>query len=144
MYLKYIKADIGDSGEIPGYNDYKTVLEPADDVANANWGGSWRMPTKDDFNELCTNCTIELTALNGMNGYKATGPNGKSIFLPAAGRFVYNFEFYGEGAWYWSSSLYLESNSEYAFIFSESKGGTVGFDERDRGNPVRPVSAPQK
>ena len=31
------------------------------DAARANWGGSWRMPTKEEFQELFDNCTWERT-----------------------------------------------------------------------------------
>ena len=43
------------------------------------------MPTMEHIGELFDNCTSEWTTLNGVNGYKFTGPNGNSIFLPAAG-----------------------------------------------------------
>ena len=40
-----------------GFTDTKTVLDPEDDAAIANWGGAWRMPTYDEFSELKNNCT---------------------------------------------------------------------------------------
>ena len=55
------------------------------DVARNKWGGTWRMPTKDEFEELMNKCTWTRTMLNGVNGYKVTGSNGSSIFFPAAG-----------------------------------------------------------
>ena len=55
------------------------------DVARVKWGGSWRMPTLKEEEELCNKCTWTWTKLNGVNGKLVTGPNGKSIFLPAAG-----------------------------------------------------------
>ena len=63
----------------------KTVLDPEDDAATANWGGAWRMPTKAEQDELRTKCKWDWTTQNGVNGYKVIGPNGNSIFLPAAG-----------------------------------------------------------
>ena len=68
-----------------GTVDNKTTLEPGDDVAHVKWGGSWRMPTKAEQDELRNNCTWTWTTLNGVDGYRVTGPNGNSIFLPAAG-----------------------------------------------------------
>ena len=38
-------------------NGGKTVLDPEDDAAHVNWGGSWRMPTKAEWQELLDNCT---------------------------------------------------------------------------------------
>ena len=67
-----------------GYVDNKTVLDPKDDVAHVKWGGSWRMPTFEEQKELLHECSWEWTELNGVNGYRVTGPNGNSIFLPAA------------------------------------------------------------
>ena len=58
------------------------ILGPAYDAAHIQWGGSWRMPTQDDFNELKENCSCEKTTVNGVSGYRYTGWNGNSIFLP--------------------------------------------------------------
>lgn len=49
----------------------KTVLDIEDDAAHVNWGGDWRMPTKDEFDDLLKNCIWIKTKLNGINGYKA-------------------------------------------------------------------------
>ena len=89
-----------------GTVDNKTTLEPADDVATVKWGGSWRMPTIKEQQELIDNCTGTWTTLNGVNGYRVTGPNGNSIFLPAAG-YRYGSEVRSQGSYgyYWSSSL---------------------------------------
>ena len=113
--------------------DNKTVLEPEDDVAHVKWGGSWRMPTLDEQKELLNNCTWTWTTKNGVNGYRVTGSNGNSIFLPAAG----NSGSYGR---YWSSSLYSsESHNAYYLNFNS---GAKGYykDYRCDGFSVRPVS----
>ena len=67
------------------FTDDKTVLDPDDDAAHVNLGGKWRMPTAEDQDELEQNCSWEGTKLNGVNGFRIVGPNGNSIFLPAAG-----------------------------------------------------------
>ncbi len=94
-----------------GTVDNKTTLEPEDDAARANWGGDWRMPTKAEQDELRRECTWtwitgKNSAGNDVAGYKITGPNGNSIFLPAAGyrngSSLYNA---GAGGHYRSSSL---------------------------------------
>src|SRR5574344_1491031 len=56
------------------------------DVAHVKCGASWRMPTADELKELCQKCTWQETTYNGVNGWLVAGPNGDSIFLPAAGR----------------------------------------------------------
>ena len=96
-----------------GTVDNKTTLDPEDDVAHVKWGGSWRMPTLGELEELKNSCTWQWTTQNGVNGYKVTGPNGNSIFLPAAGgRNGTDLDYSGSRGYYWSSSLYENSERE--------------------------------
>lgn len=62
--------------------DKKTTLDMEDDVANAKWGGKWRMPTPEEFKELKDNCIWEEVVINNENVFKVTGPSGNSIFFP--------------------------------------------------------------
>lgn len=122
-----------------GRVDNKTTLEPSDDVAHVKWGGSWRMPTKDEIEELHDKCSWTWTTVNGVNGCKVTGPNGNSIFLPAAGcRMITGLIFRGMVGDYRSSSL-LDSNCAYYLNFSGSDHGWYGG-FRVNGYSVRPVS----
>ena len=93
-----------------GYDEFvdeKTILDLADDAAYVALGGKWRMPTEDEFNELLNDCTWERISLNGITGYKVTGPNGNSIFLPSSGlRQFESLYLFNNTASYWSSSLY--------------------------------------
>ena len=92
-----------------GFTDTKTVLDPEDDAARANWGGTWRMPTDAEWTELRENCTWTWTTQNGVNGKLVTASNGNSIFLPAAGsRFFADLNYVGSSGYYWSSSLYTD------------------------------------
>lgn len=68
-----------------GAVDNKYVLDLEDDAAHINWGGKWRMPTRKECAELEEICTWQWKQYNGVKGYLVTGPNGNSIFLPAAG-----------------------------------------------------------
>ena len=68
-----------------GTVDNKTVLEQNDDAAHVKLGDSWRMPTDAEWTELREKCTWIWTTKNGVNGRLVKGPNGNSIFLPAAG-----------------------------------------------------------
>ena len=110
------------------------------DVARAQWGGSWRMHSEAEFEELIDRCTWTWTTYNGINGYKVTGPNGKSIFLPATGH-RNGTELYGRGSdgYYWSGSL-VESGQSGAYGLSFDSGDRYiysGF--REYGLTVRPV-----
>lgn len=127
-----------------GTIDNKTVLEAADDVAAVKWGSTWRMPTDAELLELHTECIWTWTTLNGVDGYKVTGTNGNSIFLPAAG-YCGDSSFYGVGihGYYWSNSL--DTNGpRYAWRvnFHSSNVGRRS-NRRDYGYSVRPVYGPQ-
>ena len=90
--------------------DRRTQLVPSDDAARANWGGEWRMPTADEYEELANpaNCEWEWTTKDGINGYKVTGKKtGNSIFLPITGfRFYEGVQFRAIKGIYWTSTLY--------------------------------------
>ena len=121
-------------------NDSKTVLDPEDDAATVNWGGAWRMPTKAEQDELRTKCTWDWTTQNGVNGYKVTGPNGNSIFLPAAG-YVFGGPLVNAGSdgGYWSSSLYTDLPRLAYYVDFYSHGVDWSGDDRYDGRSVRPV-----
>ena len=79
-YSKYTTTD-----EDP-YADGLTRLSAEDDAAQANWGGKWRMPTKEEYKELYEKGEWTLDSVNGVKGYRITskvpGYTDKSIFLP--------------------------------------------------------------
>lgn len=86
--------------------DSLTVLEPDDDVAHVRWGGSWRMPSKEEWKELEDNCTWTWDSVKNefgfyRKGYRITGNKpgytDRSIFLPAAG---YRDDIFDTGVYY--------------------------------------------
>ena len=127
-----------------GKVDNKIVLEPEDDVAHVKWGGGWRMPTHDEFKELFDKCDWTTTIVNDVPGYKVTGPNGNSIFLPAAGYRNHNSTkviYRGSMGEYLSASLY-DYRSDYAWglYFYPKSYSRFNFDySREEGLSVRPV-----
>ncbi len=123
-----------------GFTDGLTELLPEDDAATANWGAPWHMPTKAQIDELLENCTREWTQLNGVNGSLVTGPNGNTIFLPAAGgRWadqIIQVRQYGN---YWSS---MKTSSEiYAYELQCKSDSWRWWNGTSRyaGLSVRPV-----
>ena len=111
------------------------------DVARAKWGGSWRMPTKAELEELDSKCEWQWITLNGNKGYKVTGPNGNSIFLPAAGvRRGSSLESAGEYGNFWSSAPYESYDYRAYDLDFDSSTHTVDWLYRHDGRSVRPVS----
>ncbi len=74
------------------------------DAAYVRWGGNWRMPSEAEMEELEEQCSWEWTTFNGVNGYKVTGPNGNSIFLPAAGKRINSSLYNSTKGYYWAGS----------------------------------------
>ena len=123
-----------------GFTDDLTTLLPEDDAAAANWGNGWRMPTKEEFEELYNNTTVTWTQQNGVNGRLFTADNGNSLFLPAAGcrngSGLYDAGSYG---YYWSGSLFTDyPGSAWSFYFY-SGNYYVSYDDRNDGQSVRAV-----
>ncbi len=133
-----------------GYNDFfdgKTELELEDDAAYVNWGPSWRMPSRMQIYELLY-CTWRWTRRNGVYGKQGTGPNGNTIFLPAAGVMtsegLYNA---GSRGHIWSRTLVPDYcwlayevgfDSDRMFLTNDNQDAT----SRSTGNNVRAVRVP--
>lgn len=107
------------------------------DAVTYNWGDDWRMPTEKECRELIENCTWTWTTFIGINGYKITGPNGSSIFLPAAGGYLIpGISGYDSACYYFSGSsaavadgvecnaygIYATNNGQYDIKFARCYG----------------------
>lgn len=95
-------------------SDISADLSLSQDAANVIMGGNWRMPSKDEFQELYDNCTWTWTSQNGIYGYIVTSNiNSHTIFFPAAGSYngtsLSNVDSIG---FYWSRSF---KDSFYAY-----------------------------
>jgi hypothetical protein len=121
-----------------GFIDNLTILQPGDDAATANYGG--RMPTKEEWQELNNYCTSVWTTQNGVNGRRFTGPNGNTLFLPAAGRRWHDgLGYAGDYGCFWSSSLHT-GYPDGAWSFDFGSGGTYVYSSnRYDGRSVRAV-----
>lgn len=126
-----------------GNPDMNDTLEPEDDAAHVILGGKWRTPRDRDISELIRECTVEHASVNGIDGLKVTGPNGNSIFLPAAG--YYEETYYGGnfGGAYWCSQLgsilpylamhmFFQMNNDASLIYATTY--------RCDGLSIRPVT----
>ena len=91
----YAWGDTTDLGKWGGIDKYWPQSKPMPkqsisgtsiDFAHLRWGGKWRIPTLDEWQELIDRCKWRFrNAGDGAAGYVVTGPNGNSIFLPCAG-----------------------------------------------------------
>ena len=129
-----------------GSVDGKTTLDPEDDVANREWGGEWRMPTFDEWEELKNNCTLTPTTINGVNGQLITsnipGYDDCAIFLPCAGdRSNSSLYQLGTSGYYWSKTLHEDSPYWAKGRTFSSSGNYLGtiYSTRMSGYSVRPV-----
>lgn len=150
----------GSSSNFSKYNasDRKTVLDPEDDAAHVNMGGNWRMPTFDEYKELCLNTDIYLVptdgeeiqgtaqeqsesvkinwasqtegTLKGVKFYKK-GDKQTYMFVPAAGAALGgSLRYVGRNGYLWSSSL-DSSNVQRAWVFAFSANvGSVNDGQR--------------
>ncbi len=123
------------------YSSDPDVLPLSRDAANADWGGTWRMPTKAEIEELLDedNCTWTLSR-EAKGRIVTSKSNGNRIFLPAAGyRYYSSLGNAGSYGYYWSSSLNTNrSTCAYRLIFY---GADENWNSNDRyyGYSVRPV-----
>ena len=119
------------------------VLSPEHDAAQKHWGGNWRMPTKQEFDNLISKCDWTWGSMNGVNGYVIRGKgdySSASIFLPCAGDGIGpSLSHDGSDGYYWSSvpgsgyyrvAWYLHFYSSYL---------TTSNYDRDYGLSVRPL-----
>ena len=110
------------------------------DVAHVLWGDGWRMPDKSQMEALNSLCSSEWTEVQGVYGRKFTGPNGASIFIPAAGDkwrgTTYDVNTYG---YYWTSTQ-LSDGLDYAHdLYFNKDNSYVDYASRTYGRSVRPV-----
>ena len=120
-------------GDIAGNSKY--------DAARANWGSTWRMPTKKEFQELKDQCIWTWTSQGGHSGYRVTSKtNGNSIFLPAAGyRSGESLNDVGSNGFYWSAGPYSNTYGCSLYFFSSYVNPQSNY-YRVYGFSVRPVS----
>ena len=121
-------------------NDLGTYISIGDaiegseyDAATVNLGNNYRLPTDSEFEELIEKCEWEWTNINGVKGFKISGSNGNSIFMPATGYF--NVQAIREGELqYWTSreaKIFYATNTGNRVVFVASK--------REIGRTIRPV-----
>ena len=133
------------SNSYNGFVDNKKELDPEDDAAYVNWDPSWLMPTYGQMSELIDNCSMQWIQCNGVFGELLTGPNGNTLFLPAAGYHYGTLDDAGSYGYYWSRTLRSSSDPYNArrVCFNSENVYWYGNRYRNYGLTVRAVRVPQ-
>lgn len=147
---KFNKVTAASSWNITKYSyklDKKKVLDEVDDAARANWGKNWKMPTKEQFDELKQHCEWTYGYVNNIYCYKVTGKNGNYILFPLPGEYspflnekASQNSTKSEKGFYWSCNLSDNYDSDViCLLLSVGGNSSVSFNSRVRGCSVRPV-----
>lgn len=142
-WSSYFDNPYSDTGDWVGCTLAADVSGTERDAATVTLGAEWRMPTKEEMQELVDKCQWEWTSSGGIGGYKVTGPSGKSIFLPAAGSIdgtdVANKGSYGG---YWTGTANTSGSNSQAgnLYFFGNTLHAVQWSNRYGGRSIRPVT----
>lgn len=144
---KHYLGDLNENGIYNESEEYKNIGDNISgtiyDAARTKWGGTWRMPTNEEFKELCKKCSWAATEINGIKGKLITGPNGNSIFLPCTGISSEKEPDTKEIGSYWSANLGFSRSfaSCILFIYNDIVSGDREWNAyRQYGLPIRPVT----
>lgn len=122
-------------------NINSNICGTSNDVAHVKLGEGWRMPTMDEIKELCEKCSWKWTSVRGIEGYRVTGPNGRSIFLPAAGYCNNdNVNYRGWYGGYWSGVSDSSDSYSAHFLFFYRSGHDSSYGYRYAARTIRPVT----
>lgn len=108
LSVKWATCNVGASNEsdFGEYFNYPVINQK-------DWSG-WRLPTKDEYEELLRDCSWSWTRVNDSMGYLVVGKNGNSIFIPAAGN---NRIHANEKGWYWTSTPFNETQNKQSVLY---------------------------
>lgn len=125
------------------------TLDKSDDAASVNLGGSWRMPTVKEMEELQSKCKWTWIIYNDCDCYKVVGPTGNYILLPAGGyysdqlyqraqiHYTEPIDYYtGVFGYYWSSQLYNDIKHPFCLSIFSGDNGTPD-DQRHQDDDLR-------
>lgn len=137
------------------YNSYYSYKDIGSDISGTQYdaaysqsGGRYRLPTRAEMQELIDRCTITNEIKNGVDGFRITGPNGNSIFMPASGYKYYNDYLFASDkshnnrcGFYWTSEPYGGNTSRYAYSLVLGTDGIrkISNSYRFAGLAIRPV-----
>jgi tetratricopeptide (TPR) repeat protein len=117
------------------------------DAATVMWGNGWRLPSEQEIAELIRNCKKEMVSIKGVMGWRFTGSNGNSIFLPMAGEGKSQLSqewglsrYVGESLLYWSGNSIIQfPDSAQALARDDAFVPFGNYPAKCSGLSVRPV-----
>lgn len=140
---KYCPTNKSDYWNGTGSPDNKLVLDAVDNIATQTYGSNYRMPTKEEIEELKAlpnQWVTDYNGISGLNGRVFTGTNGNTLFIPANGYFdgstndsagsycgLWSSSLYSDGPYY-AWNLYLYLNSDFIFLGNDNR--CYGFSVR--------------
>nr|MBQ5605357.1 InlB B-repeat-containing protein [Bacteroidales bacterium] len=144
---KYVSYNSWSSND---FVDDRTQLEMIDDAAHINWGGNWRMPTKEEMEELIAYTTVKIASVNGVKGTMIISKLNKNIiFLPTTSYREADGELHASSngnlfeACYWSNTVAYRSSAYNLYHPVPSDDYVYDLErtssERCIGLPVRAV-----
>ena len=139
----YLFGAINDNGQKASEIKSDIVGNERYDAARFNWHGSWRLPTKQEIEELWYNCVWKKRTIKGVPGYVVTGRNGNCIFLPLTSSYMYGKKLDVTG--YWTGSCELQSGffqSAYPFALTIDIDSSIeiGISNLSVKFPIRAVA----
>ena len=115
------------------------------DVAYNVMGKDWKMPTRNNCEELVDNCDWTWATYKGVSGYKVVGPSGNYIFMPAAGfKSGFDHNKVGERGVYRSSIWTIHNgyaDSSFGIDFTKEEVQVVNYSYKVNGETVRAISS---
>lgn len=120
----------------------REILELEDDAAYSRWGNHWRIPTRQQWEELKSKCNWSWASLNGINGYKVWDKTWKKyIFLPAAGFYEEStLRRKDEVGCYWTSNLKNDDNLKAYYMGFGYDHVEIFYHYRWDGHSIRAVA----
>lgn len=134
------KEDYSISTYVEQLKPLQRITQSTHDVAMAELGAEWTLPTEKQFNELITECRWLWKRIDNHYGYEIIGKNGNKIFLPASGwNQGKEVDLRNQCGYYWTSER--SSNSRHArnLLFAIKKH-YVGNGDLHVGRSIRAVT----
>ena len=110
--------------------DGKTVLDPEDDAVTAAWGSKWRLPSREEIEDLRDSTDAEFVEINGVNCLKLTdlSDDSKVLIFPCSGYCTYGEISHAEDRGEFHLNGIVSSNKQYAYDVKFTYDDTITWE----------------